>query len=279
MNTRTRKIALTAWRWILTTVILLIILVPLYWIFISSITPATELFSSPIDYTPDHPTLNNYVRLFVELDLTKKIVNTLIITVCAILFSTVICTMAAYAIARYTCLLTGLVQAFVLASALIPNVVTARPLYDFMRSLKLTDTIPGLIVLYTSELIPFTMLILNNFLCQIPKTIEEAAEMDGAGFVRKMLHVTFPLLRPAIATVCIINFITCVNDLFIPLFYANKLEVLSVAITKVPSKVSNSLPWDMISTMGWIIICPILIVVVVFQKKIMGGIMAGGIKE
>ncbi len=208
-----------------------------------------------------------------------KINNTLLITVFALVISTVLCMAAAYAFSRFNS--RGLTIAFsaLVFSALIPGIVTARPLYDFMRMVDLVDTFPGLIVLYTSALIPFTMLILYNFIREVPLSIDEAAEVDGANFLQKMIHVTFPLMRPAIATVSIINFITCLNDLFTPLFYARKIEVLSVAITTIPRESSYQLPWDKISTMGWIIVFPIILFVLVFQKNIMEGIMAGGVKQ
>lgn len=266
-------------RWALTLIVAFVILFPLYWIFISSITPKNQLFASPINYWPSAATLENYFYLFNRLDIMTKINNTLLITVFALVISTVLCMAAAYAFSRFNS--RGLTIAFsaLVFSALIPGIVTARPLYDFMRMVDLVDTFPGLIVLYTSALIPFTMLILYNFIREVPLSIDEAAEVDGANFLQKMIHVTFPLMRPAIATVSIINFITCLNDLFTPLFYARKIEVLSVAITTIPRESSYQLPWDKISTMGWIIVFPIILFVLIFQKNIMEGIMAGGVKQ
>ncbi len=123
------------------------------------------------------------------------------------------------------------------------------------------------------------MLILGNFLTNIPITIEEAAEVDGANFRQKFFHVTLPLMKPAIATILMINFITCLNDLFTPLYYSNSIEVLSVAITTLPKEDAYSMPWELISSMGWVIVFPIIIFVCIFEKNIMDGIMAGGVKS
>lgn len=76
--------------------------------------------------------------------------------------------------------------------------------------------------MYTSALIPFTMLILGNFLSEIPISLDEAAEIDGANMFQKLFYITLPLMKPAIATILIINFINCLNDLFTPLFFAQK---------------------------------------------------------
>lgn len=162
---------------------------------------------------------------------------------------------------------------------LIPEVVTARPLYEFMQKVKLYDTYIGLILLYISTIIPFTILILKNFVVDIPISLEEAASIDGAGFIQSIWFVTLPLMKPAIATVCIINFVTCLNNFFTPLFYSNGIQVLSVAIVQLPLKDNMySVPWDLVSAMGCIILLPIIIFVAVFEKQIMEGIMAGGVK-
>lgn len=264
--------------WVIVTVVSLVILIPLLWIFVSSITPASELFQSPIQYIPANPTLDNYSRLITSLNIGTKAVNTLIITLFSILISTVVCTLAAYAFNRYKSRGLSIALAALLGSTLIPAIVAARPLYDFMRAVKLIDTFPGLIILYTSALIPFSVLILTNFFGEIPVTIEEAADVDGANFYQKFFMISLPLMRPAIATICIINFITCLNDLLTPLFFANRIEVLSVAITTIPRQNAYSVPWDLTSAMGWIILLPIIIFVLIFQKHIMDGIMAGGVK-
>lgn len=279
MKSNTKRILSSVFKWALTIVVAFVILLPVYWIFISSITPSNELFSSPIKYIPEHPTLDNYIRIFTRMNLGEKIMNTAIITLFALLVSTVICLMGAYAFTRYRS--TGLSIAYgaIVGSALIPGIVTARPLYDLFKQFGLVDTFPGLIILYTSALIPFTMLILGNFLGEIPISLDEAAEVDGANMRQKLFMVTLPLMRPAIATILIINFITCLNDLFTPLFFSQKIEVLSVAITTIPRETSYSMPWDLISTVGWVILLPIIVFILIFEKQIMEGIMAGGVKQ
>ncbi len=274
-----RKVGVSILRWSLTALICFIILLPLWWIFISSITPSSELYTSPINYIPLHPTFDNYVRAFSDMGIANKIYNTLLITAFALAFSILFGMTAAYAFARFDSISMKVSYLALLFSMLIPGIVTARTAYDFFRVLKLVDTYPGLIILYTSALIPFSVLILMNFVQQMPYSIEEAAEVDGANFVQKLFQIILPLLTPAIATIAIINFITCLNDLFTPLFFANRIDVLSVGITTVPRRNTYDVPWDMISAIGCIIILPIVIFVLVFEKKIMEGIMAGSVKQ
>ena len=257
-----------------------VILFPLYWIFISSITPPGELFNSPIDYLPDHPTLESYQFLLENLGLLSKVGNTLILVGSTIIISTVICVLAAYGFARFKSKGISLAFGFILASMMIPDIVIARSLYQFMQNVGMYDTYSGLIILYISAVIPFTVLILRNFVGEIPIELEEAAAIDGANFPQRVALVVMPLMKPAVATVCIINFISCLNNFFTPLFFANNIQVLSTAIVQLPLRDNMyAVPWDLVSAMGWIILLPIIIFVAVFEKQIMEGIMAGGVKS
>lgn len=279
VSNRTRRLLPAIAMWGLAAVVAFLILFPLWWIFISSITPAGELFAKPIKYWPAHPTLESYRFLIENVGLLAKIRDTLIIVGLSILIGMIVSVMAAFSFSRFRSKGLSLAVAFLLASMLIPDVVTARPLYDFLRYVHLYDTYAGLIVLYISGILPFSILILQNYLNDIPVSIEESASIDGCGFVQSMWYVTLPLLRPALATVCIVNFITCLNNFFTPLFYSNGISVLSTAITQLPLRDNMyAVPWDLVSAMGWIIILPIIVFVAFFQRQIMEGIMAGGVK-
>lgn len=278
MSTRLKKRIIVCIQWIMTTIVAAVILIPLYWIFISSVKPSTELLTNPIEWIPKHVTLESYRTLIDTVGILPQIRNTLLITAITLLVSTVICILAAYAFERYQGKGLSLAYALIVFSALIPGIVTARPLYDYLRKWNLVDTYGGLILLYTSTLIPFTILILRNYLSSIPVSIEEAAEIDGAGHCQKLWYVTLPLMRPAVATVCIINFISCLNEFFIPLFFSQKIKVLTIGISTLPRANAYDVPWDLLSAMGCVILVPIIIFVMIFEENIMDGIMAGGVK-
>ena len=124
-------------RWVLFAIVSFIILFPVYWIFISSITPSGELFKTPIDYLPDHPTLESYKFLIENVGLLSKVGNTVLIVGLTLVISTVLCAMAAYGFSRFTTKGINIAFAFIIATMLIPEVVTARPLYEFMQKVKL----------------------------------------------------------------------------------------------------------------------------------------------
>lgn len=203
-------------RWGLTLIICFIIILPLWWIFISSITPASQLYKTPIDFFPRGANFDSYQKVITQLRIWDKAKSTLIITSVALISSILFGMMAAYAFARFPTRGLQVANMLLLFSSMIPGIVTARSAYDFLRAAHLLDTYAGLSIMYTSAILPFSVLILMNFVQQIPISIEEAAEVDGTNFLQKLFYVMLPLMMPAIATIAIINFISCLNDLFTP---------------------------------------------------------------
>ena len=258
------------------------VLWPMYWILISSLKPQDKLFASPIDYFPLTLTLASYHRLFTAMDIVSMSTATAVITAFSLAITMVVCTMAGYAFARSNNKLILLAFGFVIFSTMVPFIISVIPMYVFIRALGLVDTYLGLVLLYTSHMVPFAVAVMTGFIKQIPVTIEEAAEVDGAGMTTIIVRIISPLLKPAIATVAIINFILAMNEFFIPLIFTiRKIVPLAIGITKVPIYINmhNVEPWDLISAMGMLIIAPIVIFVVIFEKRILSGLMAGSIKE
>src|SRR5699024_6412102 len=175
-------------KWILALIVTFLIVFPLWWIFVSSITPSGELFSRPIKYWPDNPTLESYKYLINNVNLFRKIWDTFIIVGLAILIGMIVSVAAAFSFARFKSRGLKLAVAFLLVSMLIPDVVTARPLYDFLKMVNLYDTYTGLIILYVSSILPFSILILQGFLNDIPESIEESAYIDGCGFFQSLYY-------------------------------------------------------------------------------------------
>jgi multiple sugar transport system permease protein len=266
--------------WAMTAVIGLTIIFPVYWILLSSITPKDMLFTSPINYIPLKPTLENYAALFKDINVLGMIVNTGIIIICSVIFSIVFSLLAAYAFARFSFPGSKIAFAFLLISVMLPMMSTVIPMFQFFQWLRLIDTYIGIIILYTSSMIPFTILTFVSFINQIPKSLEEAAEMDGAGTLRRIFSILLPVLKPPIATMAIINFIIGMNEFIIPLiFTSEKVKTLSVGITLIPRINQYNVPWEKISSLAIIMLVPIVIFIIIFEKNIMEGLMAGSIKQ
>ena len=265
-------------KWLLFAIVSFLILFPVLWIFVSSITPPGELFKMPIDYIPDHPTLESYKFLIENVGLLEKIGNTVLIVGVTIVVSTVICAMAAYGFSRFRTKGISIAFAFIIATMLIPEVVTARPLYDFMRAVGLYDTYPGLIILYISAVIPFTVLILKNFASEIPISLEEAAMIDGCTPVQTYFKVIVPMLRPTMITVAILNAMWIWNDYLLPtLVLDSEKPTIPMAVQYLRGGYGSI---DMGAMMAMLVlaILPIIVFYLTCQKYIIKGVAAGAVK-
>ena len=265
--------------WFFTIVTGILLLLPVYWIFLSSVTPADMLFSTPIHYIPLRPTLENYMNLFQQMNIGWLLFNTGSIIVLSLVCSILLSLLAAYAFARIKFRFSGMMLGFIVMSGMLPATSTIIPLFQYFRKLHLLGTFTGVVLLYVSALLPFTVLIFVNFLLQLPKSLEEAALVDGAGIGRVIFSIAIPLMKPAIATMAIINFILCMNEFMIPLIFGSEdLMTLSVGITQIHRINQYAVPWDQISALATIMLIPIVLFVMVFERRIMEGIMSGSVK-
>lgn len=266
--------------WVLTLAVGFLIMWPVYWIIKSSFTQQADLFKSPIEYRLVNLTLDNYRQLFEAAGLTEYLKGTIIVTAVTLIMSLFLCALAGYGFAR--CQTKGLntAFAFIMFSTMIPSTVTMIPLMTLWRNLGLSDTYLGIIVLYFSIVIPFSTIMYSGFISQIPPTLEEAARIDGTTMAGAFIRIIIPLLKPIMATLCIINFITCLNEFFTPLMFTTKnVKVMSLLMSSIPKMNQYQMPWGAISAAGCMMLLPAILFIVCFEKNIMGGLMMGSIKQ
>jgi ABC-type glycerol-3-phosphate transport system permease component len=275
-----RKQIEEARRWIAVVIVAFIILFPVLWILSSSFTAADFLFTSPVRYFPKDPTLDNYRSLFGSMNINTMIFNTLIIAGTSIVLTILISFFAGYGFARVRFRGSALLFSMLTFSAMLPIIVSLVPLFRMMIVVKLNNTLIGLSLLYTSSFIPFTTLTFVNFIKDIPVSIEESAKVDGAGILRIMFRILFPLMRPVFATMAIIIFIWSLNEFMTPLIFGGEnTNTLSVGLSMVPRANEYAVPWEKISALSTIIMVPIIFFVTVFQRHIMEGLLAGSVKQ
>lgn len=266
--------------WIMTVILAFLILFPVLWIFSSSITEKELLFTTPVRYFPENPTLQNYIDLFRDVDVGGLAANTVIVAIFTIIGSLLVSLLAAYSFARFRFKGSQTVYSLLIFSAMLPVIMTLIPMFQTYRVLHLHDTHLGLIILYVSGFIPFTTMTFVNFIQQIPFSLEEAAAVDGANVSTRIFKILLPLMKPAIATMAIINFINTMNEFMIPLVFTNvKATPLSVGLTLIPRINQYNVPWEKISALATVMLIPIVLFVVLFEKNIIDGLTAGGVKQ
>jgi len=254
---------------------------PFYYIVMSSVTPRNELFNVPPRYWPSSFTLDNYRSMMDSVPFTLYFRNSLVFAVGSALLSVIVCALAAYALARIKFPGSNIVYMALILSSALPQIAVLVPMFQTFNRFHLINTHHGLILLMSSQILPFTILILVSFVMQVPPEIEEAALIDGANIFQVLTRIVLPLILPAISTMTMINFIISWNELLYPLVFAQRdfTKTLSVALVELSSDASTyTRPWDMLSALSVFMVIPVLLLVLVGQRMIIAGLSRGAVK-
>ena len=197
---------------------------------------------------------------------------------CAGLLAVTIGLLAAYAIARFKFRAKSLVMAFFLFTQLLPMFLLLAPLYDLLSKLKLINNLFGLILVYTAMMIPFSVVTLIGFLKSAPKSIEEAAQVDGVGRVRALFTVIIPVVLPGITTTFIFSFVNCWNELF-----AANMFIHDDALKTIPVKMNAfiqqyNVKWGEMAAGTIMSVIPSAVLYIFAQKYFADGLSAGAVK-
>jgi ABC-type glycerol-3-phosphate transport system permease component len=267
--------------YVLLVLFVLVTFAPIYWIVLSAVTPIDELFHVPLDYWPIHISAVNFQSVSNLVPLGTQFFNSAVLSIASAAITVAICLLAAYAFARIRFPGSNVLFLGILLSGFLPAVATIIPLFQMFQSFSLIDTKVGLIILYVNLLLPTSVWFLAGFVRQVPYEMEEAAQVDGAGFWTILWGIVVPVLRPALATLFLIDLITAWDEFFTPLIFSRSdaTTTLTLGITQAATDpVHQSVQWGFESAMGLITIAPVFILALVFQKQIVEGLMAGALK-
>lgn len=256
----------------------LAIILPFIWLFLGSFKNMKELFAIPIQYLPSKLRIENYTDVFNTQPFGKYIINSLITSFVATLLIVVIGSMASYALARVQIKGKRLILAALLSITLLPPVTLLNPLYRLLSKVSLLNTWWGLAIVLTATELPMAIWFLNSFFQNISFEMEEAAMIDGANMRVQITRIIMPLVAPGVFTIAIMTFINTWNNylyaqVFNPL---PKARTVTVALTLF--QIDNYLPWNLISAAAIIVTFPLIVVILALQRKIIGGMMEGGVK-
>jgi len=260
-------------------------LIPVLWLVSLSLTPADDLGSG--GFWPENPTWDNY---FGEEDPAKGVVNddqfpsalknSLGIAFIATLLSVVLATFAAYAIVRLDFPGKALVMSGALAIAMFPQVSIIGPLFNMWRDLHLFDTWPGLIIPYMTFTLPLAIWTLSAFFREIPWDLDKAARIDGATPFQAFRKIIAPLAAPGMFTSAILVFIFAWNDFLFAtsLTSTNKARTVPAAITFFTGSSQFTFPTGQIAAASVVVTIPIIVMVLIFQRRIVSGLTSGAVK-
>jgi multiple sugar transport system permease protein len=259
-------------------VIVVVSLVPVVWIVMLSLkTPASATDGS---FIPHHWTLSNYRDIFNANVFTSALINSIGIALISSALAVVFASSAAYAIARLDFPGKQVILAVALMVTLFPQVSLVGPLYNLWRQIGLFNTWPGLIIPYLTFALPLAIFVLSTFFREIPWELEQAAQIDGATPFQAFRKVIAPLAMPGIVTTFIIVFLICWNDFVfaISLTATSAAETVPAAIAQFPGVSQFTQPIGDIAAAAVVVTVPVMVLVILFQRRIVAGLTAGAVK-
>ena len=265
-------------RTVLLALMLLFLLFPFYWTFLTSIKPENELYGKVVTYWTAHPTFEAYKKLFTStVDFLSAMKNSLLVAVCTTLLTLVVATMAAYAFSRYDFVGRKVLMSIFLCNNMFPTVLLLIPLYSIMRKLQLLFTPVSLILYYTTFTIPFSVWLLIGFINDLPASLEEAAMVDGCNRGQAFMKIIFPLLRPSIIATGVYIFMQSWNEYTFAMMFTNtSTRTIPVALKSLIGQLG--VQWDLLTAGGILTIIPVCIMFFFAQKRLVEGLTAGAVK-
>lgn len=256
-----------------------IIVLPFFWQFMTSIKPISEIAEIPAKWIPSYVHAEFYKNVFTKHPFDRYLLNSAIVATTTTILSILIGASAAYALARLRFKGKKFMLMAILSISMFPTIATLSPIYLLLKELHLINKYAGLIIPYITFALPLTIWLLTNFFSQLPKGFEEAAQIDGCSRMGIFFRIMLPLIKPAIFSVALIVFINSWNEYIYALtFMTNDLmRTVPVGIALFPS--NYELPWGDMAAGSVVVTVPLIIMVLIFQKKIIAGLTAGGIKE
>jgi ABC-type glycerol-3-phosphate transport system permease component len=258
-------------------VLLGLLLAPIYWMVVSSLTPETGLFQTP-RLVPRAVTLDHYRALFSERSFLMPIRNSLVVAALTTLLAVPAAALCAYAIARLKFPGRGLLLALILSVSMFPQVSIVPTLYLVLRTAGLLDTYPGLVLPYVTFSAPVAVWLLTGFFRQLPRDLEEAAMLDGASRLRALRDVVVPLAAPGVATAAILTFLYCWNEFLFALSFTLGPDRYTVPVAVTLFRGRYQVPWGQVLAATVIATIPVAVLVAVFQRRIVAGLTAGASK-
>ena len=250
---------------------------PFLWMVLGSIKPESDFLQNPPTLLPTAATTNNYTRLFDQLDFPRFFFNSSVIALAVTVGNLLFCPMLGYALAKLRWRGKRLIMGLVLATLMVPAGITLIPNFILMSNLGLVNTYPGLILPFLAG--PFGVFLMRQFMLGVPNELLEAARIDGAHEFRIYWSVVMPIATPVLATLGILTFLGNWNSFLYPLVMAQEPQMYTLPVALATFATGQyQADHGMLMAGSVILVVPVLIVFILFQRWITEGIATTGLK-
>lgn len=251
---------------------------PMIFTLLSSVKTKTEIFAKPFSL-PAVFQWSNYTEAWQAANMSRYFINSLIQAGAAVILLALVSTMAAYTLSRFRFVGNKFLVLFFLLGMMIPMHTVLVPVSYIIGSLGLKNNIPALVLIYTAFNLPFSILVMSNFMRGINHSLEEAALIDGATYFKIYTKVMLPLCVPAISTISIFNFLSAWNNILFPLIFINDKNLKPVALGLLNFNGERGSDYGPLMAAIVITVGVPLILYLLLQEKVEGGLAAGAVKE
>lgn len=273
-----KKILNTSAFYLLIGIIVVIILFPFFYSIMVSFMTKTDIETFPIKIFPSKFVLENYRNAISYQPIFTYILNSFIISIIAILVNIIVAFMVSYAIEKTNIKFKSLIMFLVLAMTLLPTITIIQPIYNFFQSLGLLNGYLGVALLISVMDLPLSIWFLTTLFRQVPDDLEESATMDGANLFVILKDIYFPVLKHGIFSLAILVFINAWNQFMIPQILNQKATHRTAIVALTIYQNDFDVNFGTVSAASVLTMLPILLLIFVFQKRIISNVLEGGVK-
>jgi len=277
-ETDTKTVVLRVLFYLLVAAIIVFNLFPFVWALLSSFRPSSELFSTKL--LPTKLTMAHFQAVFKDARFVAGLINSIIVAGCTVLIALGLGSLCAYALGRLPFRFKGPVLYLVLTMTMFPTIAVLSGLFVMLKTLSLFNSRQGLIVTYLIFTMPFTIWVMTQYFRSLPKELEEAAYVDGASPLKVFWDILLPLTLPGLVSTGLLAFIAAWNKFLFALTFTvtDTMKTVPVVISQFSGSSSFEQPWGSIMAGSMVVTIPLVILVMVFQYRIVEGLTAGAVK-
>jgi trehalose/maltose transport system permease protein len=277
-ETDTKTVVLRVLFYLLVAAIIVFNLFPFVWALLSSFRPSSELFSTKL--LPTQLTLAHFQAVFKDARFVAGLINSIIVAGCTVLIALGLGSLCAYALGRLPFRFKGPVLYLVLTMTMFPTIAVLSGLFVMLKTLNLFNSRQGLILTYLIFTMPFTIWVMTQYFRSLPKELEEAAYVDGASPLKVFWDILLPLTLPGLVSTGLLAFIAAWNEFLFALTFTvtDTMKTVPVVISQFSGSSSFEQPWGSIMAGSMVVTIPLVILVMVFQYRIVEGLTAGAVK-
>lgn len=243
-----------------------------------SFRPNVDIFRSPIQFLPLHPTTDAYVHIFRNHPLLRALANSYMVALAVTLLSLVLAVLAAYSFSRFDFHGNRILQMFIIGTQMIPPIALVVPYFIMIVTLKLYDTYQGLVATYTSFVLPFATLMLTSYFNTIPTELEEAAMVDGCSRLGSMVRIVLPNVLPGLVATGVYAFLLAWNEFLFAVVLTRGAAVRMITVAIAMLMGEHAYEWNVMMGLSILASVPLMVAFLFLQRYLVSGLTVGAVK-